>query len=741
MSSTTTRTISRRTLVQGAGVAAGLSIVWSSAPALAHQEASPAASPAATPESSPVIDRPTPPTTLDAYLRVNEDGTVTLYCGKVEFGQGIETGFRQLIAEELSLPFESVAATMGKTDEAPWDLGTFGSLSMRVTGPRIRQAGAAMHAWLLEIGAEFLGQDAANLSLQDGAVVVTADPATSVAYAELAFGQQSARELDPTLPLKAPETFTVIGQSIPRPDVALKVNGSMKYGIDATVEGMVWAKVVRPPAFGATLTDIDFAEAEAMPGVVGTYRDGDFAGLAAETNAQAEAALAKVKATWQEPATTTTHETIYDLLLNTPDAGEILGEEEENAAAAREVDVVSDLTDPVTLQFRAPYVNHTPIEPRNALVEITADGANVWCSTQQPFAVQTAVAAIVDRDPATVVVTPMAAGGAFGSKVIPMAEVEAATLAREFGRPVKILWRRDEEIAHGQYRPAMLIDITAGLDKSGTIAGWGYDLYSAAYFPEGAEEAQGAAADWSADTREIYGGVAAKTMWYKSHSPLPPYFWRVNGASTNTWARESMMDVLAEKAGLDPVTFRLNHLGDNPRMAALVNAVVDKAGWTPGIGSTGQGIGIALGFDATTYVAEVARVEFDEATNQIHVRHVDVGIDCGLVVNPEAVKHQVEGSVVLGTSAALKEVTTFENGRVTNPTFADYAPITMKESPTVDTIFVEDKANLMGGIGEPAVAPASAAIANAVYDLLGVRPLEQPFTPDRIAALISNRDA
>ncbi|MGI8484124.1 MAG: molybdopterin cofactor-binding domain-containing protein, partial [Thermomicrobiales bacterium] len=295
--------LSRRRLVQSAGAAgavAGLTIFWSSGAAAQDSHASPIASPeaGATPEATPVATRPSAPTNLDAYLRINEDGTVTLLTGKVEYGQGIETGFRQLAAEELSLPFKSVIAIMGQTDKSPWDLGTFGSLSTQLTGPRIRQAGAAMRAWLLELGAEHLGQDVSAVELKDGSVIVSADPAGTVTYAELASGKTDTRELDPNLPLKDPSTFTVIGQSIPRPDVAQKVNGQMKYGIDATAEGMVWGKIVRQTGFGATLADIDFSEAEKVPGFVGSFRDGDFAGIAAERLDQVEVALSKVKATW-----------------------------------------------------------------------------------------------------------------------------------------------------------------------------------------------------------------------------------------------------------------------------------------------------------------------------------------------------------------------------------------------------------------------------------------------------------
>jgi CO/xanthine dehydrogenase Mo-binding subunit len=519
--------------------------------------------------------------------------------------------------------------------------------------------------------------------------------------------------------------------------VAQKVNGSMKYGIDASVEGMVWGQIVRPPGFGFTLEDIDFSEAEGMPGVIGTYREGEFAGLAAETREQAEAAIQKVKATWNDPQSPVNSDNIFDYLLETADEGQSIG---DDTGPGQEVDIASSISDPTELTFRAPYVNHCPIEPRTALVQIGDDRVDVWCSTQDPFAVRSAVSKIVERDPESVVVTPMAPGGAFGSKVMPMAESEAAKLAKAFNRPVKILWSRQDELAHGQYRPAMLINITAGLDPENYISGWQYDLYSSSYHPEGSDIQNSAAADWSADVREVYDIPAVKTMWRQAQSPLPPYYWRVNGATTNTWAREVTMDVLAEQAGLDPVTFRRNHLANNPRMLAVVDAVVEKAGWTPGVGPTGQGIGMAISFDATTYIAEIAHVEVDESTGEIRVRHFDVGVDCGLVVNPEAVKHQLEGGVVMGTSSTLREIILFENGQVQNATFAEYAPITMREAPSVDVVFSEDKANPMGGIGEPGVAPTTGAIANAVYDLLGIRLYDTPFTADRVLAALQESD-
>jgi isoquinoline 1-oxidoreductase len=732
--------------VQAGAAAAGLTVFWSNTAGSQQVATPPNATPigvpnaGATPAATPAAEstRSEPPTNVDAYLRINEHGTITLLTGKVEFGQGIRTGFAQLAAEELSVPFEAVDVIMGKTDEAPFDIGTFGSLSTRLTGPRIRQAGAAMRNWLLELGAEELGVEVDEVKLEGGAVVSAADSSKRVEYAALAVGKQSARELDPDVRLKESVDFTVIGQSIPRPDVNDKVNGTAKFGIDAAIDGMVWGKIVRRPAFGATLENVDFSKAEGMEGVVGTFHDGDFAGLAAETLQQAEAALGAVDATWTEPNDGISHETIFDSLLETAREGEKLGD--DNTSPGASDDISSMIVEPVKLTFRAPYVVHTPIEPRTAVANVTDDRVEIWSSTQDPFGVRAGVAEVLGRDAGSVVVTPLYSGGAFGSKIVPMAEIEAARLSQAVGRPVKILWARHEEIGQGQYRPAMLVDITTGLDGDGNISGWQYDLYSASYHPPGSDTANGAAADWSANILEIYD-TTARSIWYQADSPLPPYYWRVNGATTNTWAREVTMDVLAEKSGLDPVAFRLNHLGKNDRMAAVMDAVISKAGWKPAVGRTGKGLGIALGFDANSYVAEIARVELDEETGEIFVRHVDVAIDCGLVVNPEAVKHQVEGSVVMGTSSTLREIVKFENGKITNPTFAEYAPITMREAPSVDTVIVQKEEYPMGGVGEPAVAPTTGAIANALYDLAGIRLFDTPFTPDRVLAAIQERDA
>jgi isoquinoline 1-oxidoreductase len=294
----------------------------------------------------------------------------------------------------------------------------------------------------------------------------------------------------------------------------------------------------------------------------------------------------------------------------------------------------------------------------------------------------------------------------------------------------------------GQFRPAMRIEVTSGLDENGQIIGWNYDAYTAGYYPEGAAEPTSAASDWSANIKELYDVVASKTSLINGVSPLPPYFWRVNGATSNTYARESTIDILAERGGMDPVAFRAGLLAQNPRLEAVMNAAVDASGWTPGVGSTGQGFGLALGFDANTYIAEVAQVEVDPETGELKVLRVDVAVDPGLAVNPEGIRHQIEGGVLMSLSAAIREEVTFEGGKLTNGTFSQYAPIVMRDTPpTVTVTIISDPTMPMSGIGEPGVAPVLGAVANAIYDACGARLFQAPFTAERILSAMSDGSA
>ena len=694
-------------------------------------------------------------TDVDAYLKVGADGTITLYTGKLEFGQGIQTGFGQLVAEELDVPFDAVTVVMGVTNQVPYDAGTFNSASTRGSGPTIRQAAAEMRQWLQQLGSQQWGLSADQVHTANGTVVADDGSGRSAAYADLAAGKATGLSTKGDAPLKDPSQFTVIGQSIPRVDVPDKVNGTMKYGYDATVPGMLHGKIVRPPSIGATLTSIDFSAAKAMPGVAGVFQDGNFAGLAAERHEQAEAALAAVQATWAETNSPYTSENIFDALKSTADAGAPIGTQAGDVDGA-----LANAAQTVSVTVRAPYVAHAPIEPMTALVSVQPDKTEVWTSTQIPFEAQDAVAAALGVPRDQVILYPLMSGGAYGRKDIKDTVIEAARLAKGIGRPVRVNWNRQEDFRFEYARPAMVVEVRAGLDAQGQLLAWDWATYAAAY-PEpgsgigydaayfqnagygaasypGPSKPMSTGANFAAGVLDYYQVPNVRSTFYQSISPLGVTFWRDNGGPVNSLARESAIDQLAELTGTDPVSFRGRLLQGNPRMLAVMRAAVAAAGWQPGVGLTGQGFGLGLSFTDNTYVAEVAHISVDRSTGKVTVYRIDAAIDAGLLVNPTAARHQVEGGIVSqGTSSTLFEQLLFAHGRVTNDSFAQYAPIGFLDAPAVNVTFIEDKTQPMAGIGEPAVGAVSAAVSNAIYDAVGVRMLDLPFLPEKVLAALT----
>ncbi len=723
--------VSRRDFLRASALAGGGLVLWISAgcsPARALAQSAPTTTGGPPRQASGGFGGNAIPRDVDAWLKIGQDGAVSLYTGKVEFGQGIQTAFGQLVADELDVPFASVNVMMGSTDQVPYDNATVGSQSMRSTGPLVWQAAGEMREWLLQLASDQLGVSIDALILSNGSVSVASQPGQSVSFAALAAGKSSGRQMSGQTPLKSPDQFTIIGTDVPRVDVPAKVTGSMRYGYDTTVPGMLHGKVVRPPSVGATLQTVDFSQANRMPGVVGVYQEGGFAGLAAQTHDQAEAAIQVVQATWQEVESPTTSDTIYDLLKRTPDQGRFSNTGDVQAGLAQ-------IVRPLSITVRAPFVAHASIEPESALARPDGDTLEVWASTQAPFQLRTAIADALRIPADSVTVHAVMSGGAFGRKAIPDAGIEAARLARGIGQPVRVNWTRDEEFQLDQFRPAMLIELTTGLDSAGNIAAWQHNLYAAAYYQPMGPGPMQASANASADATAIYRLSNAQTTFFQSQSPFPVHNWRDNGAPVNTLARETALDELAEMAGVDPVAFRQPLLANNPRMLAVMQAVVQKAGWTPTAGRSGQGMGLALDFGDGTYVAEVAHVSIDPTSGAARVDHIDVAVDCGLVVNPAGARSQIEGGVIAqGLGSTLNEAITFANGRVSNATFREYGPLRMNQAPGVDVVFVEDRSQPMQGLGEPAIGPVSAAVSNAIYDAIGVRLRDLPFTANRIQA-------
>ncbi|MBV8085147.1 MAG: xanthine dehydrogenase family protein molybdopterin-binding subunit, partial [Chloroflexi bacterium] len=685
------------------------------------------------------------PQGVDSYLQIGQDGTVTLMTGKMEFGQGIMTGFAQLVAEELDVALNKVKVVMGQTNTTPFDIGTFGSLSTRGTGPTVRAAAAIMHGWLMDLGAAKLGVPAAQLSTKDGSVFVTSDPSKTATYASLANGQKVGKQMDPKNPptMKDPSKFTMIGKTPQRVDLPDKVQGKAVYGYDARVDGMVYGSVLHVPSIGAKMTNVDTSAAEKAPGVVGVVHDGDFVGLATGRSSQLAAAMAMIKPTWQESPLQVDDKTVFDYMKAHHDQGEYVGTTDPDSAAK----AVAGAAKKVSFRVTMPYLSHMPIEPFAALVNAQADKTEVWASTQDPWALQDSIANYLKVSHDKVIVYPLLSGGAFGrSSVWPNVvdvTLEALRLSQGLKKPVRVNWSRADDFMFDRFKPASLIEFQAGIDASGNIVGWKHDLYFARWYPAGQQTYRAAiVGSDNIDVTTIYGKNiqnAAMTAYY-ADSQFPTLVWRSNGGGVNALARESAVDQLAELAGKDPVAYRLQLLQQNagdPRLSAVIQAAVKMASWTPGVGSTGKGYGIGATIYDGTYVAEVAQVAVDKSTGKVTVKHIDAAVDCGLCVNPTAAAYQTEGGIVSqGITSTLKEGITFSGGKVTNASFAQYGPATQGDAPSVTVQILQQMDKPMAAIGEPGVVPVSSAVHNAIYDAIGVRVYDLPFTPDRVLAAI-----
>jgi len=662
------------------------------------------------------------PTDFNAFLRIAEDGTVSCYTGKIEMGQGVVTSLAQMLADELDAPLDSVHMVMGDTDLCPWDMGTFGSMSTRFFGPALRAAGAEARAVLLELAAERLGKPAEQLVTEGGFVFVQGSPNARVSYADLTKGQKIARHAK--APLKTPEAFKVMNRPTTRRDAHAKVTGEAKFAGDVRPAGMLYAKILRPPAHRAALKSVD-ASGVNTPGVR-VVRDGDLVAVLHEHPDVAEEALAKVKAEFA-PSTLSadlTDTSIFDHLLKVAQEGEDVSRGGDVKGGEANAATVFDHT------YLNSYVAHAPIEPHTAAVQIEGDKVTVWASTQTPFGAKNEVAETLGVPPANVRVVPPFVGGGFGGKSRNLQVVEAARLAKLTGRPVQVGWTREEEFFDDSFRPAAIVRIRSGLTKEeGTearIAFWDYHVYYAG--------SRGAEHFYDIPDHATVGHGGGWGGGPESH-PFATGAWRAPGNNTNTFARESQINIMAVKVGVDPVEFRLKHLKDE-KMRGVLTAAAKQFGWTRAKLGDGRGCGVALGIDAGTYVATMAEVEVDKGTGVVQVKRVVAAQNMGLVINPEGAKIQMEGCVTMGLGYALTEEIHFKGGEILDRNFGTYHLPRFSWVPKIETILVEDKHEAPQGGGEPAIITMGAVIANAIYAATGARLLQLPMTQARVTAAL-----
>ncbi len=647
------------------------------------------------------------PQVIDAWLHIAPSGAVTVFTGKVEVGQNIRTSLSQTVADELRVPMSAVTMVMGDTARVPFDMGTFGSRTTPQMGSELRRASAALRGVLMSLAAKRWGCGCDVLHASDGAIH-DATTHRSLTYGELAQGQLLAETISAGQPTTPAADWTIAGTAVPKVNGRDFVTGRHRYTPDLKLPGMLCGKVVRPSAFGARLVHADVAAAQAMPGVH-VVRDGDFLGVAAPDVLTAERAAAAIRATW-DAASQISNAGLFPFLVAHGRPGR-----EEGGVHASAGDVAAALAAAphrVEATYNIAYIQHCPLEPRAALAVWNGAELTVWTGTQRPFGVQQQLAQTFRMREKNVRVIMPDTGSAYGGKHTGECAVEAARLARGAGKPVHLLWTREEEFTWAYFRPAGVIEIKAGVNPDGSLAAWEMHNYNS-------------------------GPAALNTMYTVPHkleefhpvpdAPLRQGSYRSLAACANHFARESHMDDLARAVGMDPLAFRLRNCA-HPRLRDVYLAAAQQFDWQGRNKQPRHGFGLAGGIEKGGHVAACAEVRV-EPDGEVKILRVVEAFDCGAIVNPNGLRNQIAGGLTMGIGGALYEAIEFANGRILNPTFARYRVPRFRDEPKIDVVLVDRKDEPSFGAGETPIVGIAPAVGNAIFDAISLRRRDLPMAP------------
>jgi nicotinate dehydrogenase subunit B len=687
---------------------------------------------------------------LASWLTFSPAGTVTIFSGKVEYGQGVWTALAQIAAEELDVALARVAVAPVSTGGSPDEGVTSGSLSVQHSGSALRQACAQARTLVLAAAAAKLGAAASELTVADGQVLAAGQP-TGLSYWSLASPGLLDREAGAPVPVKPPDRWSVAGRSAPRLDLPDKVTGRPRFLHDLVLPGMLYGRVVRPPAVVAELLSTGDP---ALPPDVRTVRDGSFLGVVAATDAAAlrAARLVAQAARWQITESLPDADDLKGFLLSAPaEDATVESRRDESAAAAA--------TTIRAAEYTRPFLAHASMAPSCAIARWDDGAVTVWSHSQGVFALRDAIAAGLGLDAGLVTVRHAEGAGAYGHNGADDAALDAVLLARAVsGRPVRVLWSREDEMAWAPLGSAMLARLSAGLDAQGRIVTWRQDVWSNGFIGRpgrGGEPRLLALAHLAGGrpmspapdgpptgamgaTRNAVPGYRIPDLEVVRHRlltmPIRTSSLRSLGAFLNVFAIESFLDELAECAAADPVEFRLAHLTD-PRAAAVIEAAADLAGWAgrPRAEGTGYGLGYARYKGLAGYCAAVAEVE---AGSDVRVRRLWLAVDVGTVINPDGVINQVEGGAVQSASWTTRERVAFDRAKITSVSWDTYPVLRFTEVPDVAVRIVAAPGQPETGAGEIAQGPVAAAIGNALADATGVRVRDLPLTREQVIRAI-----
>jgi nicotinate dehydrogenase subunit B len=644
------------------------------------------------------------PKEIAGWLHIGEDGSVTVFTGKVEVGQNIRTSLTQAVAEELRIPVGSIRLTMGDTDLTPFDMGTFGSLTTPTMAPRLRRAAAAAREVLIDLAAQEWKVDRDSLAVKDGKVI-DARSKKSLDFGKLTKGQKLLKVISENAPTTPANQWNIAGKSVPKVDGRDFVTGKHRYTTDTKLADMLFGKVVRPSAFSASLVSVDAREAEALPGVK-VVRDGSFIGVTAPNSLTATRAASAIRAEWKaEPQ---------------PSAKDLFDYLRKQAAESPQANVRGSIAEGLVKAdkkleqtYTVAYIAHAPLEPRAAVAEWNKGRLTVWTGTQRPFGVRSELAEAfrIPEERVRVIVPDTGAG--YGGKHTGDAAIEAARLAEAAGKPVKLVWTREEEFTWAYFRPAGVIDISSGVRDDGTITAWEFHNYNSG----------------SSGIQHRYETPNQKIVFHQAKSPLRQGSYRGLAATANHFAREAHMDELAHAIKMDPLEFRLKNLKDE-RLKAVLTGAAKAFGWGKPKSAPNCGYGISAGFEKGGYVASCVEVSVDRASGKVKLMRVVEAFECGAIVNPDQLKNQIEGSIVMAIGGALFEAIEFDNGKIVNGRFSRYRVPRFSDVPAIETVLIDRKDLPSAGAGETPIVGLAPAVSNAIFDATGIRLRSLPMTPN-----------
>ncbi len=647
------------------------------------------------------------PNEIGAWIHIDEAGTVSAFTGKVELGQNIRTSLAQAVAEELRVPIESVRLVMADTDLVPFDMGTFGSRSIPFMAPQLRKAAAAARETLVALAAEQLKVAPADVRIVN-ARFVNHDASKSLSFADVAKGQKLVKAIPADVAIMGVKDWTISGKSVPKVGARDFVTGKHEYTSDLKRPGMLFGRVVRPATLNSTLVSADTKAAEAISGVT-VVRDGDFIGIAATDPSILARAEKAIAVHWKAPGQPGAAQLFEQLKReSSPSRGGGGGRPVGSIA-----DGMAQADKKLSQTYTVAYIAHAPLEPRAAVAEWKDNKLTVWTGTQRPFGVRSELAEAFHIPEESVRVIVPDTGSGYGGKHTGECAIEAARLARASGKPVKLVWTREEEFTWAYFRPAGVIEVSSGVKNDGTVTAWEFHNYNS-----------GASA-----IQSKYAFPNQNIQFHNSESPLRQGSYRGLAATANHFAREVHMDELAQLVGMDAVEFRLKNTQDQ-RLKAVLEAAANLIQWGAKR-PAGRGAGIACGFEKGSYIATAAEVSVDPKTKKVKLERVVATFECGAIVNPLHLHNQVEGAVVQAIGGALFEGIDFQNGQILNPKFSKYRVPRFSDMPAM-TIALLGRADLpSAGAGETPIVGLAPAVSSAIFEATGQRLRSLPLVPNK----------